>query len=99
MGVVLVGRVTAVRMMVGTLVPLAPFISATRKSSIVAKRCSRSLASDRMIAAAMPGGVSGARSSRSGGSSSMCLANSSPTPSALKGGRPASISKIITPSE
>ena len=65
---------------------------ALRNSSMLAKRASGSLASDFMIAAAMCGGVLGAKSVTSGGSSSMCFANSSPTPSATNGGRPATIS-------
>ena len=52
-----------------------------------------------MIAAAMWGGSWGAQSVSGGACSSMCLANSSPTPSATNGGRPASISYSITPSE
>ena len=63
------------------------------------KRAAGSFASERMIAAAMYGGASGTKSVSDGGSSSMCLANSSPTPSAMNGGRPASISNSITPSE
>ena len=63
------------------------------------KRAPGSLASAFMIAAAMCGGALGANSVTSGGSSSMCFANSSPTPSALNGGRPDSISNRITPSE
>ena len=52
-----------------------------------------------MIAAAMCGGALGANSVTSGASSSMCLANSSPTPSAMNGGRPEIISNRMTPSE
>ena len=63
------------------------------------KRVAGSFASDFMIAAAMWGGALGAKSVSNGGSSSMCFANSSPTPSALNGGRPDTISNRITPSE
>ncbi len=73
--------------------------SALRKSSMLGNRASGSLASDFMIAPAMCGGTLGASSPSWGGSSSMCLANSSPTPSATNGGRAASISNSITPSE
>ena len=74
-------------------------ISALRNSSMLWKRSAGSLASAFMMAAAMCGGVAGANCSSDGGSSSMCLANSSPTPSAVNGGRPAIISNSITPSE
>src|SRR6476659_9158087 len=49
-------------------------------------RAAGSFASDFMIAAAMCGGAFGAKSVTGGGSSSMCFANSSPTPSALNAG-------------
>src|SRR5262245_20355960 len=66
--------------------------TALRKSSMLWNRAAGSLASDFMIAAARWGGALGTKSVTSGGSSSMCFANSSPTPSALNGGRPDSIS-------
>src|SRR6185436_5225199 len=82
----------------GAVTRTSPTI-ALRKSSMLWKRAAGSFASDFMIAAAMWGGAFGAKSVSAGGSSSMCLANSAPTPSALKGGRPDSISNRMTPSE
>ena len=66
---------------------------------MVAKRSRGSLASAFITAAAIIGGVRGAKSVSGGGGCSMCIANSSPTPAATNGGRPASISYSITPSE
>ena len=83
----------------GGAVTLTSPTIAFRKSSMLWNRAAGSFASDFMIAAAMWGGAFGAKSVTWGGSSSMCFANSSPTPSALNGGRPEIISNRITPSE
>jgi len=73
--------------------------SALRNSSMLSNRSRGSFCSDFITAAAMCGGTCGAKSRSCGASSSMCLAKSSPTPSAVNGGRPASISNSMTPSE